>query len=317
MKKISFRDLHVKDAEWLIEINDREIREHLLNFAKLCNKKFSIEDEKEWIRKKLREKTSKNIIILYNGEPAGIGEIRFKERYAEIGLWIRKKFWGKGLCKEIVRKLINIAKEKGFYKVCLDVDEKNIRARRCYESVGFEYSAFEEREIKYFNRWRNNLKMEYVFDFKRVKRKKHAKIEIKRSRDVNKAFEIHKNCGSINFKFYNPSKQEIEALKGEMYFAYYEGKEVGFMSLIERAHEIEIEWLAVHRDYQNRGIGSAMVEHALYLAKKKNKDFVVAKTSSKNERALRFYRGLGFQKYGFIANAYSWGDTQVILKRKL
>ncbi len=320
MQNISFRGLQLGDAEWLVEINDKEVNRFMLNFAVL-NKSLTVEDEKEWIKKKLDDESCENIVILYNGEPAGTGEIRFKKNYAEIGLWIRKKFWGKGLCKELVKKLVEIGKEKGYYRITLSVDEKNMAARRCYEKVGFEYSGFEERIIKHHSKWRNEFKMEYVFDFKNEfknnETKRDDKVEIKEFYDIDKAFEIHKNSNSVNFEFYELFKQEIKSLSGRMYFAFYNEKEVGFMSLLERAHEMEIEWLAVHKDYQNKGIGSVLVKYALSLAEERNKEFLVVRTSARNEDVLRFYRRLGFQKYGFIANAYKGGDTQVVLKRRI
>lgn len=310
---ISFRGLQLEDAKWLVEINDKEVNRFLLNSA-ISNRQLTVEDEKEWIKKKLNDKSCENIVILYNKKPAGIGEIKFKKNYAEIGLWIRKKFWGKGLCKELVKKLVEIGREKGYHRITLSVDEQNIAARKCYERVGFEYSGFEEKTIEYQDIWRNEFKMEYVFDFKIKQTRANNKVEIKELYDIDTAFEIHKNSNSVNFEFYTPSKQEIESLKGKMYFAFYNGEKVGFMSLIERTHEIEIEWLAVHKDYQSKGIGSALIRYAMSFAKKKNKEFLIVRTSSRNERALRFYRRLGFQKYGFIANAYSWGDTQIVLK---
>jgi len=102
-----------------------------------------------------------------------------------------------------------------------------------------------------------------------------------------------------------------------VYFAYYDSKEVGFMSLVERNHEIEIEWLAVYKDYQNKGVGSNLLHYAISIAKNKNKKFLAVRTSSRNKKALRFYRKLGFQKFGFIADAYSWGETQVVLKKRI
>ncbi|NPA38399.1 MAG: hypothetical protein GXN99_01230 [Candidatus Nanohaloarchaeota archaeon] len=56
--------------------------------------------------------------------------------------------------------------------------------------------------------------MEYIFDFKNKKAKKNSNVVIKKFRDINKAFEIHKNSNSINFEFYNPSQEEIKSLQG-------------------------------------------------------------------------------------------------------
>jgi glucosamine-phosphate N-acetyltransferase len=46
----------------------------------------------------------------------------------------RKEYEGRGIAKEIMKELINIAKENGCYKIILDCDEKVIKF---YEKIGF------------------------------------------------------------------------------------------------------------------------------------------------------------------------------------
>jgi len=121
------------------------------------NKRFTVKDEEEWIKNKIKDKHSDTIVVLYNGEPAGIGELQFKKTHAVIGLWVRKKFLGKGLCMKLVKKLLDMAKEKGFSRVELSVDEQNIAARKCYESIGFEYTGFKENTVNYLGSWRNEF----------------------------------------------------------------------------------------------------------------------------------------------------------------
>ena len=46
----------------------------------------------------------------------------------------RKEYEGRGIAKEIMKELINIAKENGCYKIILDCDEK---VMKFYEKIGF------------------------------------------------------------------------------------------------------------------------------------------------------------------------------------
>jgi glucosamine-phosphate N-acetyltransferase len=46
----------------------------------------------------------------------------------------RKEYEGRGIGKEIINELINIAKENGCYKIILDCDEK---VMKFYEKIGF------------------------------------------------------------------------------------------------------------------------------------------------------------------------------------
>ena len=65
-----------------------------------------------------------------------------------------------------------------------------------------------------------------------------------------------------------------------------------------------IENVVTHPDYRRRGLGKAVLEHALAAAWKQNCYKVMLLTGSKNEATLRFYENAGFQrgiKTGFVA----------------
>ena len=53
--------------------------------------------------------------------------------------------------------------------------------------------------------------------------------------------------------------------------------------------------ITVHDDFQNKGIGTALTEHMLEIAKKKRLRKVFLKVLTKNKRAIRVYRKCGFK----------------------
>ena len=65
-----------------------------------------------------------------------------------------------------------------------------------------------------------------------------------------------------------------------------------------------IENVVTHPDYRRRGLGTAVLKHALAAAWKQNCYKVMLLTGSKTEATLRFYESAGFQrgiKTGFVA----------------
>ncbi len=65
-----------------------------------------------------------------------------------------------------------------------------------------------------------------------------------------------------------------------------------------------IENVVTHPDYRKRGLGNAVLKHALAAAWKRGCYKVMLLTGSRNEETLRFYEQAGFQrgaKTGFVA----------------
>jgi len=67
---------------------------------------------------------------------------------------------GKGLGTKIIKKVIEKTKKKGFKRVVLDTDLRNIGATKLYESLGFK--KFDEKSPRFFNKERGMNNMEYI-----------------------------------------------------------------------------------------------------------------------------------------------------------
>ncbi|MBC1778308.1 GNAT family N-acetyltransferase [Listeria booriae] len=56
--------------------------------------------------------------------------------------------------------------------------------------------------------------------------------------------------------------------------------------------------IAVHPDFQKNGVGSALMDELFRIAKAENKEKLLLRVLSNNEKAIKFYTKLGFQVEG-------------------
>lgn len=66
---------------------------------------------------------------------------------AELGISVRKPYWGKGIGSALMSEALRIAKEKGFKKIQLEVMANNERAIKLYEKFGFELEGRKKKAI--------------------------------------------------------------------------------------------------------------------------------------------------------------------------
>lgn len=106
---------------------------------------FTVEEERSFIESRLDSKADVLYLVKCNGEIIGNGSVnslsgRMSHR-AELGISIRKDYWGKGVGTKLMEKLIAFAKNGGFEILSLDVRSDNDRAIRLYEKFGFRKIA--------------------------------------------------------------------------------------------------------------------------------------------------------------------------------
>jgi GNAT superfamily N-acetyltransferase len=89
---------------------------------------------------------------------------------------------------------------------------------------------------------------------------------------------------------------------GRIFVARQDGQVLGLVSLlltISTAEGAAVCWLedmVVHPDHQSRGIGSALLQHAVREAWRMGLRRVTLLADRLNERAMRFYQRRGFQR---------------------
>lgn len=90
--------------------------------------------------------------------------------------------------------------------------------------------------------------------------------------------------------------------------AEIEGKVVAFVLMSIQVGEGHILNLCVHPDYQRRGIGGQLVDHALNIAKEKGAGMGFLEVRRSNISAIALYHKLGFVQISDRKNYYPAQD---------
>ncbi|MBI3334974.1 MAG: GNAT family N-acetyltransferase [Candidatus Portnoybacteria bacterium] len=162
-RKLKIRKLKFSDAGDIYEhIREREISKWTIHIPY----PYELKDAIKFIRKslyKMRKKKGYNFAIALketNRMIGGVGLNRIdgKNEHAELGYWIGKKYWGKGLMTEAVRLILEFGfGELKLHRIHANVFEENIASKRVLEKCGFTLEGM-EREIEFrYDRWHNVL----------------------------------------------------------------------------------------------------------------------------------------------------------------
>lgn len=92
---------------------------------------------------------------------------------------------------------------------------------------------------------------------------------------------------------------------------------VGYICFWEVAGEIQILNVAVHKDYRRRGIGRALMQHALRYGLDRNARTASLELRRSNVAARRLYEGMGFRVVGERPNYYGLRETAIIMELEL
>lgn len=83
-----------------------------------------------------------------------------------------------------------------------------------------------------------------------------------------------------------------------------QGREAGFIVLVEKENELEIDSLGVLEEYQKRGLAREMLERAERMAAEMGKDFLILGVSSINTVAVNLYTRMGFETKNVTSRWY-------------
>ena len=105
----------------------------------------SVENSREIIRKVLSKPETYAVVLKETGRAIGSIGLHFhsdlaKENEPELGYWIGRPFWGRGLVPEAARALLNHAfLDLGCSQVWCGYYEGNERSKRVQEKLGFVF----------------------------------------------------------------------------------------------------------------------------------------------------------------------------------
>ena len=126
------------------------------------------------------------------------------------------------------------------------------------------------------------------------------KIQIKQTKDIKEIL----NIATEMIDYF--TKEGIKDLKKDLksdniYGAYSKNKLIGFM-LVKKSDKqaVEISWLAIAKDFQNKGIGTYFVKNILNKLSKKGFRICFVRTLAETvkdtgyAKTRKFYKKLGF-----------------------
>lgn len=109
-------------------------------------------------------------------------------------------------------------------------------------------------------------------------------------------------------------RQEARSILGRYLVARSGTRVVGYAGMLLVADEGHITTLAVHPDYQRRGIGTRMLEEAIAVAVKSRIAFLTLEVRVSNEGAQRIYERFGFRGAGLRKDYYTdTGEDALIM----
>jgi ribosomal protein S18 acetylase RimI-like enzyme len=136
--------------------------------------------------------------------------------------------------------------------------------------------------------------------------------------DVTSKLVLHAENGKISYtvvavppytKQYGLEEVEPHTYVGSsdrtVFFAYVDDKLAGQIRLCKHWNKYAyIDDIAVEPDHRGRGIGYALVQHAIEWAKSKGLPGIMLETQDNNVAACRLYERCGFELYGFDTQLY-------------
>lgn len=113
----------------------------------------SVEESKHIIETVLSDEGTYAVVLKETMEPVGSAGLKFGEKSslaigedeAEVGYWIAKDYWGRGLIPEAVEELLRYGfEELGLRRIWCGVFEGNQKSARVQEKCGFRYHHTEK-----------------------------------------------------------------------------------------------------------------------------------------------------------------------------
>lgn len=96
------------------------------------------------------------------------------------------------------------------------------------------------------------------------------------------------------------------------FVALFKDEPVGFIALYIYDDDLNIIQIAVDKAFQNRGVGSALLDKAKSFAKEMNKKSLSLEVDEKNIFAQKFYQNNGFEVTSVRKNYYRTSDAIIM-----
>ncbi len=138
IKAIAEIECHEKVREWLIIRVENNVEREYLAYRR-------------FFRNLPRNRKAEILVAKSGDRVAGfLGLWRyggFMDHVASIGVSIHPDFWGKGICKRLMRMAIRLAKKNGIMRLEIETRADNYAMRHVAEKVGFKLEKIRRKRI--------------------------------------------------------------------------------------------------------------------------------------------------------------------------
>lgn len=149
---MKIRTITLNDLQTLTRISEQSFREAFEN-NNSSSENFEAYVKTAFAETQIRSEieTSGNIFVLVeneDGEAIGYGKLRQDNRRKDLlngldcieieRIYALKEYWGKGVGKALMLKMLELTREQGYQHICLSVYEENPKAISFYEKFGFK-----------------------------------------------------------------------------------------------------------------------------------------------------------------------------------
>lgn len=177
-QQINLRRLKKSDAQSLYEnAKDKKISRYtVLPYP------YTLKDARSFIRRTIKNRHKKNVYELgmelkETGQiigMVGLSKVNYKHKHAEIGYWLGKKHWRKGITQEGVKLVLDFGFNKlKLARIYARVLHPNIPSAKLLEKCGFKYEGCMRKEVFRRGKWLDDLRYGILKEeFRRLLKKK-------------------------------------------------------------------------------------------------------------------------------------------------
>ena len=130
---------------------------------------LDLETEQDYLRSQCESTDNVQYLAKVDGEIIGTASLTRKHKRmrhrGELGICVKRAWWGSGAAPALMDALLAFARENGFEQLNLEVRSDNLRAIRLYEKYGFRklcvFPGFFKIDGKYIDFDLMNLELGY------------------------------------------------------------------------------------------------------------------------------------------------------------
>ena len=162
---INIRPYKTDDTQAILDI----VNHNILHSTSLYDYNIRSYEQQKTI---LEEKINKNfpvIVAELDGIVVGFGmysEFRFREAYqftVEHSVYVNEDFQSKGIGKQLLQELINLARKQKFHTMIGVIDSENQSSVVFHEKFGFKTVGIIKESGYKFDRWLDSVLMQLLF----------------------------------------------------------------------------------------------------------------------------------------------------------